>query len=42
MWTLATRWYQHRLERGWERPTPAASAEAFAEAGLTGPFWAAG
>lgn len=40
MWTLARQWYEHRLERDWERPDAQVAAAVLAEAGLTGPFWA--
>lgn len=40
MWTLARYWYEHRLDREWERPSDTTAAAAFAAAGLTGGFWA--
>jgi hypothetical protein len=39
VWTLARLWYHDRLDRGWQRPTRAVAAAAFARAGLSGEFW---
>ncbi|QFY10251.1 hypothetical protein GBF35_29705 [Nonomuraea phyllanthi] len=41
LWRLARGWYAGRLDPGYQRRDPAASAEYFARAGLTGPFWQA-
>jgi hypothetical protein len=40
LWRLARGWYAGRLERGYRRREPDSAAAYFAEAGLTGPFWA--
>ena len=40
LWNLSARWYEGRLDRGYERREPAAAAAYFASVGLTGPFWA--
>jgi len=39
LWHLASRWYEGRLDRGYQRREPAAAASYFASVGLTGPFW---
>lgn len=39
LWHLASRWYDGRLDRGYQRREPAAAASYFASVGLTGPFW---
>jgi hypothetical protein len=41
LWRLARGWYAGRLERGYRRRDSGSAAAYFAEAGLTGPFWAA-
>ncbi|OXM61698.1 organomercurial lyase [Amycolatopsis vastitatis] len=41
LWRLARGWYEGRLERGYRRREPDDAVAYFAEAGLTGPFWAA-
>lgn len=40
LWRLARGWYAGRLERGYRRREPGGAVAYFAEAGLTGPFWA--
>lgn len=42
LWRLARGWYAGRLERGYRRREPTRAVDYFAEAGLTGSFWAAG
>ena len=39
MWILARQWYEHRLDHAWQRPSARTATDAFAAAGLTGPFW---
>jgi hypothetical protein len=39
LWNLASRWYEGRLDHGYRRRSPEASAGYFASVGLTGPFW---
>lgn len=39
LWRLASRWYEGRLERGYQRRDPAAAKEYFRSVGLTGAFW---
>jgi hypothetical protein len=39
LWRLARGWYAGRLDRGYVRREPAASAAYFREVGLEGPFW---
>jgi Alkylmercury lyase len=39
LWRLAQGWYAGRLDRGYRRREPAASAAYFREVGLDGPFW---
>ena len=39
LWRLASEWYAGRLERGYRRREPAAAAEYFRGAGLSGEFW---
>jgi hypothetical protein len=39
LWRLASRWYEGRLERGYERREPVLAREYFREVGLSGPFW---
>lgn len=39
LWRLASRWYEGRLEAGYERREPARAREYFREIGLSGPFW---
>lgn len=38
-WALAKRWYEHRLDLDFRRPTPAEAMATFASVGLDGPFW---
>lgn len=38
-WRLASIWYRDRLAPGWRRRSPREAEAAFAEVGLTGPFW---
>ncbi len=42
LWRLARGWYSGRLDRGYQRREPVASAAYFREVGLTGPFWGLG
>jgi hypothetical protein len=39
LWRLASGWYAGRLDRGYVRRDPAASAEYLRSVGLSGPFW---
>ncbi len=39
LWRLASGWYDGRLERGYLRREPAASADYLRGVGLSGPFW---
>jgi Alkylmercury lyase len=39
LWRLARGWYSGRLDRGYRRREPVASAAYFREVGLAGPFW---
>jgi hypothetical protein len=39
LWRLASRWYEGRLEAGYERREPSLAREYFREVGLAGPFW---
>ena len=39
LWRLARGWYAGRLERGYVRREPAAAAQYFRDAGLSGSFW---
>lgn len=39
LWRLASRWYDGRLDAGYERREPARALEYFREVGLSGPFW---
>jgi hypothetical protein len=39
LWRLASGWYAGRLERGYVRREPAASAAYLRSVGLSGPFW---
>jgi Alkylmercury lyase len=39
LWRLASHWYDGRLEVGYTRRDPAASADYLRSVGLTGPFW---
>lgn len=39
LWRLARGWYAGRLDRGYQRRDPVASAAYFREVGLDGPFW---
>jgi hypothetical protein len=39
LWRLASRWYEGRLEPGYERREPGLAREYFREVGLAGPFW---
>ena len=39
LWRLASRWYEGRLEQGYERREPARAREYFRDVGLRGPFW---
>ena len=39
LWRLAQRWYEGRLERGYQRREPAEATAYFAEVGLHGAFW---
>jgi hypothetical protein len=42
LWRLASRWYEGRLEVGYERREPARAREYFRDVGLSGPFWGLG
>lgn len=39
LWRFASRWYEGRLEYGYQRRDPVTAAAYFREAGLGGPFW---
>jgi hypothetical protein len=39
LWRLASRWYEGRLEEGYQRRDPALAREYFRGVGLAGPFW---
>jgi len=39
LWRLASRWYEGRLERGYQRRGPDAAKDYFRSVGLTGAFW---
>ena len=39
LWRLASRWYEGRLDRGYQRRDPTTAAEYFRSVGLRGPFW---
>ena len=39
LWRLASRWYEGRLDAGYERREPAQALDYFREVGLSGPFW---
>ena len=39
LWRLASRWYEGRLEAGYQRREPDRARDYFREVGLTGPFW---
>lgn len=39
VWRLASRWYEGRLEQGYERREPSRALEYFGSVGLSGPFW---
>jgi hypothetical protein len=39
LWRLASRWYEGRFERGYQRRDPGATSEYLATIGLRGPFW---
>jgi len=39
LWSLASRWYEGRLDSPYSRREPAQAAEYFRSVGLTGPFW---
>jgi hypothetical protein len=39
LWRLSERWYQGRLDHGYQRRDPTTAAAYFREVGLTGPFW---
>lgn len=39
LWRLASRWYEGRLDRGYQRRDPVTAAEYFRSVGLGGPFW---
>jgi Alkylmercury lyase len=39
LWRLSRGWYAGRLQRGYRRREPVASAAYFREVGLKGPFW---
>ena len=39
LWRLASRWYEGRLEPGYQRREPVHAREYFGEVGLSGPFW---
>jgi hypothetical protein len=42
LWRLASGWYAGRLDRGYQRREPVASAAYFRSVGLSGPFWGLG
>jgi hypothetical protein len=39
LWRLASRWYEGRLDRGYQRRDPVTAASYFRSVGLRGPFW---
>ncbi len=39
LWRLASRWYEGRLEAGYERREPDDARDYFRDVGLNGPFW---
>jgi len=39
LWRLASRWYEGRLEAGYQRREPVRARDYFREVGLSGPFW---
>lgn len=39
LWRLASRWYEGRLEPGYQRREQVRAREYFREVGLSGPFW---
>jgi hypothetical protein len=39
LWRLASRWYEGRLDRGYQRRDPVTAAKYFRSVGLRGPFW---
>lgn len=39
LWRLASRWYDGRLEPGYQRREPDRARDYFREVGLAGPFW---
>ncbi|HEY4332947.1 MAG TPA: organomercurial lyase [Ilumatobacteraceae bacterium] len=39
LWRFASRWYEGRLDRGYERRHPATAHDYLRSVGLTGPFW---
>jgi hypothetical protein len=39
LWQFASRWYEGRLERGYQRRDPATAADYMRESGLSGSFW---
>ncbi|NVB80959.1 MAG: hypothetical protein HOV81_21360 [Kofleriaceae bacterium] len=41
LWRLASRWYEGRLARGYQRRAPAQAEAYFRSCGLDGPFWQA-
>jgi len=42
LWRFASRWYEGRMQRGYVRRDPVASAEYMRSCGLEGPFWGLG
>jgi hypothetical protein len=42
LWRFASRWYEGRMQRGYVRRDPVASAEYMRSCGLAGPFWGLG
>jgi Alkylmercury lyase len=39
LWRFASRWYEGRLERGYQRRDPSSSKDYFRSVGLIDPFW---
>jgi hypothetical protein len=39
LWRLASRWYEGRLDHGYQRRDPTTASAYFYEVGLRGPFW---
>ena len=39
LWRLASKWYEGRLDEGYQRREPAEAKQYFIDAGLTGKFW---